>query len=183
MTKIFLAFTSLLFLTTSVYAVELDTKTSVITWKGSKITGDQHTGQIFAKSSSIQVTDGVITSGEIVFDMASFTVTDLEGEWKTKFLGHMKSPDFFDVAKFPTATLKVRDFKKGRIAGDLTIKGVTQTISFPVRTVDGKYMGKTTFDRTKFGMTYGSGSFFKNLGDKLINDAVEVEFTIALKGK
>jgi hypothetical protein len=60
---------------------------------------------------------------------------------------------------------------------------VTQPISFAVKQVEQKYVGKTSFDRTKFGITFGSGSFFEDLGDKMINDVVEVEFTIALKGE
>jgi polyisoprenoid-binding protein YceI len=183
MTKFLLPFATLLFLNASALAAEVDTEQTVITWKGSKITGAHHAGQIYAKSSSIKLSDGVITSGEIVFEMTSLTVTDLEGEWKDKFLGHMKSPDFFDVAKFPTATLKLHSIADGQATGELIVKGVTQPISFPVRRVDEKYVGKATFDRTKFGITYGSGSFFENLGDKVINDAVEVEFTLAVKGE
>ena len=126
--------------------------------------------------------DGVITSGEIVFEMGSMTVGDLEGEWETKFLGHMKSPDFFDVASFPTATLKVKSFKEGQMKGDLTIKGVTRPIAFPAEVKEGKYVGKASFNRTEFGITYGSGSFFEDLGDKMINDTVDVEFSFAVKG-
>jgi polyisoprenoid-binding protein YceI len=79
--------------------------------------------------------------------------------------------------------LKLHSIADGQATGELIIKGVTQPISFPVRRADDKYVGKATFDRTKFGITYGSGSFFENLGDKVINDAVDVEFTLAVKGE
>ncbi len=181
MTKVLLALVALTSLSASALAAELDTKHSVITWKGSKITGDAHVGQISTQSSSINLVEGQIANGEIVFAMGSLTVSDLDGEWEAKFLGHMKSPDFFDVDKFPTATLRIEDFKDGKMTGQLTIKGVAQPISFPAKRVDGKYVGKATFDRTKFGITYGSGSFFEGLGDKLINDTVEVEFSLALE--
>lgn len=176
------AFTTLLFLHSTASAAELDTQSAVISWTGSKITGDKHSGGLAPKSSSFVLADGVITSGEIVFEMGSMTVGDLEGEWETKFLGHMKSPDFFDVASFPTATLKLKSFKKGQMTGDLTIKGVTRPIAFPAEVKDGKYVGKASFNRTEFGITYGSGSFFEDLGDKMINDTVDVEFSFAVKG-
>jgi polyisoprenoid-binding protein YceI len=180
MNKFFIAFLSLLLLNASALAAELDPQESSVTWKGSKITGDFHDGQISIKSSSLKLSRGALVSGKIMFDLNSITVGNLEGEWKDKFLGHMKSPDFFDVGKFPTATLNIETFKNGEMTGELTIKGVTQPISIPTKRVAGKYVGKATFDRTKFGITYGSGSFFKNLGDKLINDTVEIEFSIAL---
>jgi polyisoprenoid-binding protein YceI len=183
MTKIFLAFTALLFLCGTAMATEVDVAQSAITWKGSKITGDHHVGHISTKSSSLTLSDGVIAGGDIVFDMNSLTVNDLEGKWKDKFIGHMKSADFFDVANHPTARLKLNNIADGKATGTLTIKGVTQPISFAVKQVDQKYVGKTSFDRTKFGITFGSGSFFEDLGDKMINDAVEVEFTIALMGE
>ena len=56
--------------------------------------------------------------------MNSMTVTNLDGAMEQKFLGHMKSADFFDVAAHPTATFKVNSFKDGRFSGVLTIKGV-----------------------------------------------------------
>jgi len=49
---------------------------------------------------------------------------------------------------------------------DITVKGNTATTTFKV-------------DRTKYGIKYGSGSFFDNLGDKTIND--EFELTVSLQ--
>ncbi len=181
MTKTILALLAILSLNASAYAAEIDPKLSSFTWRGSKITGDYHAGQVSPESSSLTLVAGKIESGEVVFAMNSITVSDLDGEWKDKFLGHIKGPDFFDVSKFPTTTLKLSSIKNGTAAGELTVKGVTQPISFTVKHVDATYVGKATFDRTKFGITFGSGSFFENLGDKLINDAVDVEFTLALK--
>ena len=63
----------------------------------------------------------------------------------------------------------------------MSIKGVAQPTTFKVQLKNGVYVGKTSFDRTKFGLKYGSGSFFKGLGDKAINDQVDVEFKIAIK--
>lgn len=50
---------------------------------------------------------------------------------------HLKSPDFFDVAKFPTLTFKSKSFKKVdgkkyKLTGDLTLHGVTKTVDLDV---------------------------------------------------
>ena len=126
--------------------------------------------------------DGVLVDGEMVFDMDSMTVTDLDGAMEKKFLGHMKSADFFDVATHPTATFKVDSFKDGKFSGVLTIKGVSRPASFGVMLTGHKYVGTASFNRTEFGIIYGSGSFFEDLGDKMISDLVEVEFSLVLKG-
>jgi polyisoprenoid-binding protein YceI len=51
--------------------------------------------------------------------------------------GHLKSPDFFDVAKFPTITFKSKSWKKTGdstydVTGDLTIKDVTKEVVLKV---------------------------------------------------
>ena len=50
--------------------------------------------------------------------------------------GHLKSPDFFDVAKFPTMTFKSKKiWKEGagyKMTGDLTMHGVTKEVTFDV---------------------------------------------------
>ena len=113
-----------------------------------------------------------------VIDLKNFTVDDLKGEWATKFLSHMKSEDFFNISKHPTAKMEVISIKNNKAKAKLTIKGLTREVTFPIREVSGKIVGKLIFDRTKFGMIYGSGNFFKNLGDKVIKDEVEISFTL-----
>jgi len=182
MKKLLLALSAFMFLTGSPMAAEIDVSKSSIKWKGSKVTGSNHFGQISPKSSSLSLKEGKIASGRVVLDMSSLTVEDIETEkYATKFLNHMKGDDFFQVAKFPTATLEIERVEGDQMIGSLTIKGVTKPFSFPVTVEDGQYVGKTTFDRTKYGVIYKSGNFFQDLGDKVINDDVEVEFKIVLK--
>ena len=164
-----------------VQASEVDLEKSTLQWTGSKITGSFHTGKLFSKEMKVVAPKGVIESAKIVIDMSSFTVTDLTGGTAKKFLGHMKSDDFFSVATYPTATLNITSIKNGEAVGDLTIKNKTNPVRFKVQRIDTTYTGQLKFDRTKFGMIYGSGSFFKNLGDKVISDEVVVDFKIVLK--
>ena len=65
------------------------------------------------------------------------------------------------------------------VDANLTIKGITHPISFEMDLLeDGSYVAKLIFDRSKYDVQYRSGSFFENLGDRLILDDVELEVTL-----
>lgn len=165
----------------NLYAAGVDTKASSFKWKGTKVTGE-HYGQVSLKSANLKHSkDGKISSGEFVIDMDSVTVGDLSGEWATKFLNHIKSPDFFNVPKFPTSKLVVTSDNGKVLKGKLTIKGKTNDITIPYKKSGDTYKGTMTFDRTKYDMKYGSGSFFKGLGDKMIHDKVTLSFEVKTK--
>lgn len=169
-----------LLVSAQVFAAEVDLKASSLQWEGKKVTGG-HVGKIFYKSGSVDLKDGKLTGGEFSVDMSSFTVEDLKGEWATKFLNHMKSGDFFNVEKYPISTLKITKVDDDKITADLTIKGKTNSVTFPYTKSGNLFSGKLTFDRTKFDMIYNSGNFFKDLGDKMINDEVNVDFKFVVK--
>lgn len=170
-----------LMLSSMVFGLEIDTEKSVFEWAGTKAVGSGHGGKIFLASSDVKVKDGTIVGGTFVMDMKTFTVEDLEGEWEQKFLGHMKSADFFEVETYPTSTLVLNELSNGKAKGELTIKGNTHPVQFDVKKSGQTYEGTLKFDRTKFDMIYGSDNFFKNLGDKVINDEVTLEFKVVLK--
>ena len=156
---------------------------SSINWKGEKVLG-AHYGTIKFQEGWIEMNDEGITSGNFVVDMTSMVVTDLEGESKGKLEGHLKSDDFFGVKNHPTASLKINSstkIKNGyKVKGDITIKGTTEPISFKlVKNSDNTHSAKLVINRTKFGIRYGSGSFFDNLGDKTINDNFELDVKLA----
>ena len=170
--------------TTSVIAQKKEIKAaeSTINWTGKKVTG-QHTGTLNLAAGHLVFDGDNITGGEFTVDMTSLKVTDLEGEHKTKLEGHLSSDDFFGIKNHKNAKLVITKAKKTdkgyKIAGDLTIKGKTNPISFDLA-VNGD-AATTTFkvDRTKYDIKYGSGSFFENLGDKTIDD--EFELVVNLK--
>jgi len=163
--------------------VKVNTKESVIVWTGRKVVGKSHTGTLKLKEGTLQMDGDKLTGGSFVIDMTTIEDTDLSGEWKAKLEGHLKSDDFFGVDKYPTATFvitKVTDKGDGNydITGDVTIKGKTESISFPatVKKVAGGYeaTAEVTFDRSKFDVRYGSDSFFDNLGDNVIEDNIDL---------
>ena len=158
----------------------IDASRSVVKWTGSKVTGSSHFGKVPVKSSKLVMVGTEVVRGGVVLDMTNFTVDDLDGKWRTKFLTHIRGKDFFDVKRFPTASLTIDSIKDGVLRGSLAIMGKSQPISFKVKKASGVYVGKAAFDRTKYGIKYGSGSFFTGLGDRVINDLVEVEFRIAI---
>lgn len=164
----------------SVLAGDIDLKKSTLHWQGTKVTG-RHWGTIGFKSGSITEKDGALTGGNFVVDMDSFTVTDLKGEWGEKLSSHLKNADFFEVKKHPTATLKVKKVEGMTVTADLTIKGKTNEVSFVLAKIGNAYQGTLTFDRTKFGIKYGSKSFFKSIGDKAIHDEVSLVFSVTQK--
>lgn len=162
-------------------ASNIDLSKSSFTWKGTKVTGE-HTGSINLKSANLlEDKAGKISGGEFVMSMDSVQITDLSGEWATKFLTHIKSADFFDVKKYPTAKLKINSVKNNIAKATMTIKGKTNDVEVKFSKKEGVLIGELTFDRTKFDMIYGSGNFFKNLGDKTIHNEVSVKFKVVKK--
>lgn len=175
--KYLFIFLSLLFVTVG-NAAEVDIAGSEFGWYGSKIGGD-HFGKIMLKEAKLNENEGNVVGGEFVMDMSSFTVENIDSdEYETKFLNHMKSPDFFDTEKFPTATLSIDKIEGNNVEGKLTIKGKTHPVAFPIERNGDLITGKMTFDRTKYDMIYRSKNFFENLGDKIIHDEVVLNFKV-----
>lgn len=169
----------------------VDTATSILNWKGFKPTGT-HNGTVMIKDGDLLVEEGNVKGGEFVIDMSSIKVLDIpaEKEGNGKLVGHLTSPDFFDVAKYPTSKFvitKVEDKgDKIHVTGNLTLKDVTKSITIPATvSTEG---GVTTFssekfmvNRADFNVKYGSKSFFDNLKDKFIDDNMELSFVVKTK--
>ena len=169
---------------------KLTKETPSIVWTAKKITGEGHTGIIPATLGKFKVENGAVSRGVVSFDMKGFESTDIEGEYKGKFDNHLRSADFFDVAKYPTARLIINESSKDangnlQISTTLDLHGVEvdYLIPFSVEEVKigetgkgYKLSGEFFMDRTKHNLKYGSGSFFDDLGDRTINDNVFLKF-------
>jgi polyisoprenoid-binding protein YceI len=161
---------------------KVDINATRIEWFAEKATG-KHQGTVILTSGEIYNNHGQL-GGKFVMDMNTITVTDLAGDRKTKLEGHLKSDDFFDVKKFPVSNFEITSVipKPGAVAGEpnssvtgkLTIKGITNEITFPATIkFEGPKMltkAEVKVDRSKFDIRYGSKTFYEDIGDKAIAD-------------
>lgn len=166
---------------------QIQKSSSTVNWTGKKVLG-LHTGSINVESGFVELTDGLIKSGEIKIDMTSIVITDIEDK-KTHndFLAHLQNHEFFSVDKFKTAKLEITGSTQNEnnnftVSGNLTIKDITQPVSFSAKVeVFTDYlhtMGEIVIDRTLYNIRYGSGKFIANLGDKLIYDDFILQFKL-----
>lgn len=157
-------------------------------YKVAKTNASSHDGTIAVKSGNIVMKGNEIAGGTFVLDMNSINATDVSGETQGKLNGHLKNGDFFEVEKFPTATFKITSVKKNNdatynrtVTGDLTVKGKTNTVSFPANVsmkngVVTLTSDKFSFDRQKFDVTYKS-----SMKDVFVKD--EIDMTVKLSAK
>jgi len=173
--------------TNKVTAFQVDNKNSKLLWTAHKVTGE-HTGTININSGTLNVENNALKSGSFKLDTRSITVTDIkDADGNAKLTGHLKSDDFFAVEKFPSADFQITGIKpQGNnqydLTGKLTIKGITNDISFPatVKVDKDKLIAtaKLKIDRTKYDIKYRSKNYFENLGDKAIYDDFELDITL-----
>lgn len=189
MTKrtIFTAAAPVLVFTTVAFSTikrNVDVEASTIEWTGKKITGSSHHGTIQLKEGYLNLTEnGTLTGGEFIMDMNTINVTDLSGENKVKLEGHLNNDDFFGVDKYSTSKFVITKTTKKTnnvytVTGNLTIKGKTEPVTFDMTVNDDTASAKINVDRTKYGIRYGSGSFFSNLGDNTINNNFVLDVTL-----
>ncbi|MGB5363590.1 MAG: YceI family protein [Aureibaculum sp.] len=177
-TVILVAFIAFSFTSLETITKEVKIEKSKVTWKGYKVTGS-HEGTIAIQSGTLKFEADVLVGGEFVIDMTSITNADLQGEYKDKLEGHLKSDDFFGVEKFPTATLVFKNVEVAgknsyKVTGDLTIKGKTNPVTFDFSVYGSKANATLKIDRSKYDVKYGSSSFFDNLKDKVIYDEFDL---------
>lgn len=175
----------------------LSIKESKVQWTGKPLVGGGHEGSINFISGSITTsTAGDITQGEFVLDMNTIKSTDMKPDDGGKDLEeHLKSEDFFSVAKYPQANFsilkiipesKTGDVQQVKVTGLLTIKRITNMITFPA-TITRKgetanIQAEITIDRTKWDIIYNSKTFFSNLKDGLISDEIKIVVDLKFDG-
>lgn len=166
--------------------LNVNTSASTVKWNAKKVTGE-HYGKVPITSGNLLLDGNTLKGGSFEIDVNSLTVEDIKDEkGNSRLTAHLKNNDFFATDQFPKATLNITNVKKGKgdnyeIQGDLTIKGITNKLSFPATVKSEKSLVKANavikVDRTKFDIKFRSGNFFENLGDKAIED----EFTLTVE--
>jgi polyisoprenoid-binding protein YceI len=163
---------------------KVDTELSSIDWIGRKVTG-QHTGKIKITSGEVHMSGKAVKGGSFKMDMTSIT-SDSE-----RLTGHLKTDDFFSVEKNPVSTFVITKVaaagaERINVTGNLTIKGITNEISFPATVKkEGNSLvavaKNVLVNRAKFDIRYGSKSFFNDIGNKAIEDDFELGINLVAK--
>jgi polyisoprenoid-binding protein YceI len=155
----------------------ITTQNSKVEFVGSKVTGS-HNGSFGDFSGQIDYA-GTPEQSRVSITMKTDSLsTDTPDLTK-----HLKTADFFDVAKYPEATFVSTSIKAGgdkgashTVTGNLTLHGVTKAVTFPatisvtpdVATVDSTF----SINRKDFGINYAGQA------DNLIRDDVVLKLTI-----
>lgn len=174
----------------------VDATNSTVNWTGSKPTGEHH-GTVAVESGTVSVENEQITGGNVVVDMTTITVLDIEdADLNAKLQGHLASPDFFSVDSFPQAIFTIASVEPlenaetigeitptHKVTGNLQLRAEEKSISFPAKitVTDSGIVAETvpfTIDRTKWGVVYNSGKFFQDLADKMIHDEIGLQFVM-----
>ncbi|GAA4456252.1 YceI family protein [Rurimicrobium arvi] len=177
-------------------AYMVDLGESRVEFVGTKPVGKHH-GIIGVKEGSVSVDADMIKSGKIVMDLNTLRTDDQDSTGNAKLTGHLMSPDFFDVAKYPTADFEITSVTAGvdtsvkdlvmkdathTITGNLTMKGVSKSVSFPAKVMmsAGQVTADANFniDRTQWGLSYGND---KSLKDKFISPTVNIQMHVVAK--
>lgn len=187
-----LLLSSLLVGNASAANLSIDPASSTVNWEATKI-GGKHTGEVKLKSGKISFDKkNGVTGGNFEFDMTKISNSDITDKiYNDKLINHLKSGDFFSSEIYPVSKFKItqvkalkndKDGNTHTITGNLTIKNITKPVSFPAKIeTDGKKFaatGRVSIDRTKYDIRYRSKNFFKDLGDKVIDDEFRINLDL-----
>jgi polyisoprenoid-binding protein YceI len=159
-------------------AFTIDPAASKVGFVGSKVTG-KHEGTFSKVSGTVTPSGGKAEGGSVTIEIDLDSVkTDDQ-----KLDAHLKSPDFFDVAKHPKATFTSSEIKAGgdkgathTVTGELDLHGTKKTISFPatiqVGAEDATANAGFSINRKDFGIVYAG------MKDDLIRDDVLIKLSV-----
>lgn len=173
---------------------KVNTEQSKINWVGSKPAGE-HNGIVSLSEGSLMVFDEQLAGGEVIIDMTTIEVQDLEGQEKKDLENHLmgyangKEDHFFNVTKYPEAKFEITGSEvvgeQTMLSGNLTLKDTTKNITFPVEfsvNEEDESLVLTSdeiiLDRTEWGIKFMSKSFVENLGDNFISDQIKISFDL-----
>ena len=181
----------LMFIFSSDVHLKINTEKSNIKWEASKSNGSSHYGNIQMSSGGVRLDKNQIIGANFIIDMNSIVCTDIKDTSSNQYLiSHLKNEDFFDTALFPEASMNIITVKKINdtnidnylITADLTILNQTHLIEFLSSIIIKKGIamaeGKISINRAQYGIKYKSKSWFKDLGDRFINDIFYLYFSL-----
>lgn len=172
----------------------VDVEQSKINWVGSK-PAEKHNGTISLSKSTLKANEEGLVGGDIVIDMTTIDVQDLEGQDKKDLENHLmgysngKEDHFFNATKYPEANFEVTGMEtvesQTMLSGNLTLKDTTKNITFPVQVSMNEAENsivltseEVVLDRTEWGIKFMSKSFIENLGDNFVSDEMKISFDL-----
>jgi hypothetical protein len=177
--------------TVGLVQVPIDTKRSVIFWKGTEMRqSGKHEGTVNLKEGYLLMKQGHIVGGHVVADMHSIAVTDIpknEPVPRKRLTEHLKSDDFFYVEKYPTAEFEITETISSdslSVFGNLLIKDVSRSIDFTARTVQGlksitAFEASFTIDRFEWNISY-QGSYWDRISSIIDNNFVDADIILTV---
>lgn len=156
-----------------------DTAASTVKWNATHKGGlAPRYGTLKLTEGDFSVENGAVTAGDFTVDINSLTVDPASvtepGKKPEELAGHLKSPDFFDAAKYPTAKFTitaVAPFDAAKetsklegatnvVSGNLTLKDKTVNVTFPakitVTDTEVTLVANFSVDRTSWNLSYGA---------------------------
>ena len=171
---------------TQIENVEINLADSRVAWKGEMLGVYSHTGTVGLTNSEINFSEGKISGGNFTVDLTSMIPTDNnynpeEGATPEKLVGHLSSPDFFDVENYPTATFEILSVDGNTAYGNLTVRGKTheekvENIEIKEDGDQVQITGELVFDRKKYDVSWDSP-----IKDRILSS--DIEINVALAGK
>ncbi|MCB0822960.1 MAG: YceI family protein [Bacteroidales bacterium] len=171
---------------TQIENVEINLADSRVAWKGEMLGVYSHTGTVGLTNSEINFSEGKISGGNFTVDLTSMIPTDNnynpeEGSTPEKLVGHLSSPDFFDVENYPTATFEILSVDGNTAYGNLTVRGKTheekvENIEIKEDGDQVQITGELVFDRKKYDVSWDSP-----IKDRILSS--DIEINVALAGK
>jgi polyisoprenoid-binding protein YceI len=167
---------------------QIDTSHSSITFSARHMMVSKTRGRFETFSGTVDFNEAnpAASSVDVTIDVASLNTRDEKRD------GHLRSPDFFDVAQYPTATfvskvVEVTGENTGRIIGDLTIKGVTNEVALateylgkaksPWGATTAGFTAETKINRVDWGLTWNVAL---ETGGVLVGDEITLNIELEL---
>ncbi len=138
----------------------------------------------FEGSAHVDTANPANSSVTVTIEAASVTTGNEQRD------GHLKTPDFFDIANYPQITFVSTDVERDgaewAITGDLTINGVTKSVTIPFEETGSAkdpfgntrvgFEGEVTIDRTDWNLSFNAAL---ETGGVLVSEKVKLEFDIS----